>query len=309
MRIVLAVDGSSFSRQARDLVAALPWPHHTEVTLVTAYQLSTVVVGDWGGGGSWFDDADQAMRQEAEKSLMSLAEPLTERGLAVRRRVHEGRPADVILAVSDEVDADLIVLGSRGHGAIASMLLGSVSAEVTTKARRSVLVARTVTVSRLLVATDGSPCSAAIAPSLGAWGVFKGLPAVALSVAPVDSPAFELMVALYTMGSEPQDRQRRELLELHAGYARSMAEALSGLGIPSQAEVRAGDAAREITVAAREEEADLVVTGSRCLQRLDRWLLGSVAHNVLVHAHSSVLIVRMPTQDGYGEATHGSPAQ
>lgn len=296
MRIVLGVDGSPFSAQARDLVAALPWPGPTEITVVTAYRLPTAMLSDWGGGGDWLVDVDKAMRREAEETLATLAAPLIERQLTVSQRVEAGRPADAILAVADEVNADLIVLGSRGQGAIASTLLGSVSAEVAGNAECSVLVARGATVSRLLIATDGSPCSKGIPATLGAWGVFKGLPAVALSVAPVDSPAFELLVSVYTMGAEPKERKREELRELHARYARSMAEALLQVGIPARAATRTGDAAHEITAAVRAGGSDLTITGSRCLRGFTRWLLGSVTRNVLLHAESSVLIVRTPEQ-------------
>ena len=49
---------------------------------------------------------------------------------------------------------------------------------------------------------------------------------------------------------------------------------------------------QSIIAAAEANKADLVVTGSRCLHGLDRWLLGSVARNVLLHATASVLILR-----------------
>jgi nucleotide-binding universal stress UspA family protein len=292
MRIVLAVDGSPSSVQARDLVASLAWPEGTGVTLVMAYQVPAVVLAEWGGGARWLDDVDAAMRRDADAALSSLAAPLVERGLTVQPRVELGRPADVILAIADEAAADVIVLGSRGRGEIASMLLGSVSSEVAGRASCSVLVVRHPAVTRLLVATDGSPCSANIPEVLGAWGIFSGLPADALSVAPVDSPAFALMVSLYTLGSESPERQREELRVLHEGHARALADALSGIGIPARPIVRLGDAAHEITTAATESGADLVVTGSRCLTGIDRWLLGSVGRNVLLHAHSSVLVVR-----------------
>ena len=71
-----------------------------------------------------------------------------------------------------------------------------------------------------------------------------------------------------------------------------MAGWLSEKGIPAQAEVRDGDAAQEIIAAAAERRVDLVVTGSRCLHGLDRWFLGSVARNVLLHSGVSVLVVR-----------------
>jgi len=263
------------------------------VTLVAAYDIPAAwFTGDAVGTGDWLAEAEAAMRRKADDSLAWMATPLQGRGWAIDQRVVQGRPASVILTVADEVDADLVVLGSRGHGPIASMLLGSVSAEVADQARRSVLVARAGAVTRLLVATDGSECAAIIPGVLAGWDAFSGLPTVALSVAPVDSPAFELMISLYTLGNEPPERQREALRERHREHATGMARRLSEHGNPAEAEVRSGDAAHEIITAVAAHGADLVVTGSRSLHGLDPWLLGSVARNVLLHAHTSVLIIR-----------------
>jgi nucleotide-binding universal stress UspA family protein len=53
-----------------------------------------------------------------------------------------GDPVDEIVAYADTIGADLIVIGSRGHGAIAGALLGSVSRGVMHETRRPVLVVR-----------------------------------------------------------------------------------------------------------------------------------------------------------------------
>ena len=53
-----------------------------------------------------------------------------------------GDPVDELVAYADTIDAELIVVGSRGHGALASALLGSVSRGVLREARRPVLVVR-----------------------------------------------------------------------------------------------------------------------------------------------------------------------
>jgi nucleotide-binding universal stress UspA family protein len=293
MRIVLAVDGSGSSEQARDLIASLPWPAGTSITLLRAWDIPATWLAESAmAGGDWLSNAEAAMQHDAEASLANMATSLEGRGWTIDRRVVRGRAAGAILAAARELDADLIALGSRGHGTIASMLLGSVSAEVAELARCSVLVARAPRVSRLLVATDGSACAGIIPDVLAGWGSFKGLPAIALSVTPVASPAFRLMVGLYTLGSMSLEQEQDETRALYGRHAAAMAEGLSRNGIPAESDTRDGDAAGEIIRAAAEVQADLVVTGSRCLHGLDRWILGSVARNVLLHTGASVLIVR-----------------
>lgn len=293
MRILLAIDGSPSSIQARDLVASLSLPSRSLVTALRAYDLPVAWYGDpLAYGGARLAEAEEAVRNEADATLVRLTAPLNDRDWSVERRVVRGRASSVILEAAADLDADLIVLGSRGHGPIASMLLGSVSAEVVERANCSVLVARGPSVTRLLVATDGSPCAELIPDVLAAWRTFDGLPAIALGVAPADSAAFGLMVSLYTLGSMSLEPDRQEVRERYQRHASAMAALLSEKGIPAHAEVRTGDAAKEIIAVAAEGPVDLVVTGSRCLHGLDRWLLGSVARNVLLHSGVSVLIVR-----------------
>lgn len=74
--------------------------------------------------------------------------------------------------------------------------------------------------------------------------------------------------------------------------ADEMTGRLADAGIPTTPHVRSGDPAAEILDDAQDRRADLIVTGSRGLGGLESLLLGSVARNVLIHAHCSVLIVR-----------------
>ena len=171
MRVVLALDGSDSSIRARELVAGLPWPASTSITIVTA---SAVPVDWYAPGGLTVNSiprAEEALRQETAVQLAELASPLEDHGWSIERRVVLDRPASAILAAADEVDADLIVLGSRGRGPIRTMVLGSVAAEVANAARQSVLIARGGSVSRALVATDGSECASHIPEVLVDWRV------------------------------------------------------------------------------------------------------------------------------------------
>ena len=70
------------------------------------------------------------------------AQKLQEAGLEVLVQVLEGPPADAVLRVADVRQCDLIVMGSRGHGTLASLLLGSVSHRVLAHAKAPVMIVR-----------------------------------------------------------------------------------------------------------------------------------------------------------------------
>ena len=80
---------------------------------------------------------------EAENVLRGALEAADDYGVEAESELLEGDPADEIVSFSDSHDVDLIVIGSRGLGALAGALLGSVSAAVVRHADAPVLVAKT----------------------------------------------------------------------------------------------------------------------------------------------------------------------
>ena len=292
MKILLALDGSAPSMVARDLVAGLPWPEGTLVQLLAAYQVPADWTAGVGSSMDWIGDVEDAERDRLTEELEVLAGPLVENGLTVERHVLRGRAANVVTDFAAEAECDLIVTGSRGRGQLGSMLLGSVAAEIADHAPCPVLVARGSGVSRLLVATDGSRNANQVPDLLEAWGAFRDISADAVAVSIPDSPAFELMVGLYTLGDERLANKRRELRGQYQADAEAMARRLTEIGTPATPHLRAGDPAHEILLAADQLRSDLIVTGSRGLGGLERLLLGSVARKVLIHARCSVLILR-----------------
>jgi nucleotide-binding universal stress UspA family protein len=84
----------------------------------------------------------RAWRLELKEELRtSWVEPLAALGVEHRTRMveHDSAAAGLLAAVEDE-DADLLVVGARGHGVLADRVLGGVSYRVTHRSRRPVVV-------------------------------------------------------------------------------------------------------------------------------------------------------------------------
>jgi nucleotide-binding universal stress UspA family protein len=141
-RILIATDGSLSAEHAVEIGLELAEEHGAEPIFVhVAPTMEVLPVGLVGMGAApvsaphVLDDDDRVPLDKAVR----IAE---DRGLAGRTKLLTGDAAKEIVAYADSVDADLIVVGSHGHGAVASALLGSVSRGVLSRTTRPVLIAR-----------------------------------------------------------------------------------------------------------------------------------------------------------------------
>ena len=160
MRILLAVDGSVSSDRATQVVSSLPLPPKSVVRVVSVQQPFTDVLDmSWATTGTSSrvrvetqQEADARHRHEA----ISRAEiELARSDLRVDGFLLRGRPARSIVDEASSMDADLIVLGSRGHSAIATMVLGSTASDVVDHAPCPVLVVRSASLGPIVFATTG----------------------------------------------------------------------------------------------------------------------------------------------------------
>jgi nucleotide-binding universal stress UspA family protein len=137
--ILIAVDGSPSSQEAVDFGLELAADQHATTTFVLVVPAVDVLPA---GGFGVTASAPHEVTPEDSEPLDAAREQAEQAGVRVHTRLLRGDPVDEIVAFADTIDADLIVVGSRGHGAIASALLGSVSRGVLREARRPVLVVR-----------------------------------------------------------------------------------------------------------------------------------------------------------------------
>jgi nucleotide-binding universal stress UspA family protein len=189
--------------------------------------------------------------------------------------------------------ADVVVVGSRGHGSIASLLLGSVSAELVDVAPCPVLVARRPHVQRVLLGTDGSPSAARAERLLAEWAWFEGVARRVISVAEVVRPWHTgIAPSIYSQVMAAEAKDLEAATARHLGIAQESAQRLAAVGREAEVSVPVGDPAAAIIAESEAWNADLVVLGSRGQTGLARLVLGSVARNVLHGTTCSVLVVR-----------------
>jgi nucleotide-binding universal stress UspA family protein len=213
-------------------------------------------------------------------------------GLVTGAHLLEGRAADEILDLAEQIGAGLVVIGSRGLGPVGRIALGSVSEAVIHHSRLPVLVLRGEDAwppERVIFGDDGSEAARAAGDLGASLCGHHGARALVLHAYPrlpeVDAAG---------RGFDPRivdDELRRAFSAL---LERSR-ELESRLGSRPKARLVVGEAAASLLEAAEEDapERTLLAVGSRDLGVIGRMRLGSVSTKV-VHAAKGPVLVHPP---------------
>ena len=121
--IVVGVDGSQQSRCALKWAVREASRRGTVLNVVSAYTIPVFAASSMDAGYSTLDD--DLIRGGAEDIVRQAREEIGDTDVQVRTYIESGDPAGVLLDLSN--DADLVVVGTRGRGGFAGMLLGSTS--------------------------------------------------------------------------------------------------------------------------------------------------------------------------------------
>ncbi len=137
--ILVGVDGSRGSRKALTWAAAEAAEHGAELIVLNVNERT--LLPPLGSGSVPLGDVPDENQGAVDDLLQIVKEELgDDPPVAAQARIKHGRPAEVLIEQSASVD--LLVVGTRGHGGFAGLVLGSVSQHVAAYAQCSVTVVR-----------------------------------------------------------------------------------------------------------------------------------------------------------------------
>ena len=239
----------------------------------------------------------EEQRQQAEADLAAARDRARAAGVAADASVRGGHPAREILAVADELHADLVVLGTHGRGGVEHLLLGSVAEKVMRKAPCPVMVVppgsgagTDVRFSRILCPIDGSASSAdTVSYAVSLARETAGRLILLSVVEPVPS------------GGEFAALDADEYRRLGEAHAHTL---LKNALAPEVSEwcqveriVAVGKASEGILDTARDRQADVIVMGVRGRGAIDVMAFGSTTNDVIRRATCPVLAVHPHAKD------------
>jgi nucleotide-binding universal stress UspA family protein len=251
-------------------------------------------------GADWEDLQLEAMA-EARRYLAGVASSVSSHVAGLEVATAYGRPTDKILEAIDTFHADGVVMTTHGRTGLDHLLHGSVTEAIL--ARSSVPVfaiyARpgeappapySPASARLLVPQDGSDFDAAALHAalemLGPRGEIVLLTVVAPPEHVISDHSGRRVVAYLDQQEEGLTRAARDYLSEVAAPLRT-----GPMPISVKVEVRMGDPASGIAMAALDTQADLIVMATHARTGINRAVLGSVAGCVLRSAYSPVVLV------------------
>lgn len=281
--ILLATDGSEdadlAARAAGDLA------RKTETGLHVVHAWHTVPSAHFEG---WINSSlEQASREVLDEQTGKIKDSGVE---VSESHLKEGSPAQTIVGLADEIEADLIVMGSRGVGRIKRLATGSVSEGVVHEANVPVLVLRggdeAWPPEHLVVGEDGSEPAQRAGELAAEIGNLLGNKMTLVRTYPEPPDVYEEGRKTDPRMTEDGLRRAEAELEKRADQLETI------LGSRPKMSIAVGDAAEDLveTAGRRGGKGTLIAVGSRGLGQVQRFRLGSVSTKVLRAAEGAVLI-------------------
>jgi nucleotide-binding universal stress UspA family protein len=235
------------------------------------------------------DFVKRELRRQGQEILDEQVEKIRASGGEITKAyLRRGRTSNEVIALCKEIDADLLVVGSRGLGTVRRILMGSQSEEIVHHAQVPVLVLTGAEnfwpLARIVIGEDFSDDArkaGELAAGIGKLYGAKGLLVYSHPDLP-EVPPGEARSAVQHL-TEMRERDK-SMLEDRAGDLEKI------LGSRPEIKISGGYPANVLLEASQEVQPSLVAVGSRGLAGLIRTRLGSVSTKVVTAASGPVLV-------------------
>lgn len=138
--IVAAIDFSDASKPILEAAATLARALDEGLHLIHVVEAEPTYAA-YGFSPDEFPAMQEVQRESLERAKIKITQMAGELGIkGIETAVLQGQPLHTILEYAKEVEADLLVLGSHGHGFLSSLLLGSVAEGCVRKAQFPALI-------------------------------------------------------------------------------------------------------------------------------------------------------------------------
>jgi nucleotide-binding universal stress UspA family protein len=304
MKILFATDGSEHASAALDFLLRFPFPRDTSITIITVVDDMPMIQAKLDtldeDQAEALQSVNRALQVDAEQLVAGVGDRLRADGWSGEALIRGGAPAKEILQAADDIDADLIVLGSHGMGGVKRFLLGSVSDRVLEYASCSVLIVKTPATAvpamsaemgantsfKVMLAYDGSKASRLAMETCAGLPLGKESEIRVVSVMP--------LVTAYRQ--DVRQHINRIWLRKKQVMQDELEETVRSLRWTTPnvfTELREGSSIQnEILTAAEEADSDLIMIGCKDRGTIKRLLLGSVTHRLARYAACTVWAVR-----------------
>jgi nucleotide-binding universal stress UspA family protein len=278
MNTLLAVDGSDNSYEA---VHALKYLARAEqLTLLHALNVPRPAYPMMGPevAEELYKSLEQSMREDGERLLARVQSLLPLHAGPSTKHLRIGSPAEVIVSMAEEQNADLIVMGARGLGPVKERLLGSVSHRILTLAPCATLIVNgpVKAMKQILLPLQGPSDAEAAIRFLQLKPFHDAVEVTLLTVLPSTGPPWPGDAAATTA-----EKLEEQALQSAHDYIDGEAERLRAIGYQARGIAVTGTPSDTILQQATTQRSDLILMGTRGRQGIARFLLGSVSHAVL----------------------------
>ncbi len=147
-KALVAVDGSEYSKYAVEYTSDLLDKEKWEVIILHVIPTLEEFGIESVAPPSLIEALLNELRENAKRIVEDAAKVFKEKGFKVETMIKEGHVGKTIVETAEEIDADLIAMGTRGLSGIKALILGSVARYVTNHAHCPVLVVRKKEVKR-----------------------------------------------------------------------------------------------------------------------------------------------------------------